>query len=186
MSVIYINLISFIVVACYILIKQKAISAQLKGSFQLLSSNFLRQYNKVPERAVQAGATRFCNLGAEISDYNLFWSSYLSFLFLIYVLLLCFIIFVGFFGQTAVIVNIAYAVVFFFHVLSMAAIIAVTGRIVRGQQVAARQCTTLLGKTAKMAEIGKNGHCKLVCSHYLPVLSRLKVGFKNSTYLVFF
>ena len=100
-ALLYTNLIPFIVVAKYLHIKQQAIAGSLENSLgQLcrgggvlrggLASNHQLQLN----RSFLEASTRYAHLQDELEEYGRFWRPYLTFIFVLYVLLIGFILFI--------------------------------------------------------------------------------------------
>ncbi len=94
------------------------------------------------------------HLFAELADYNRFWGSYLSTVFLVYSTIVAFALYIVLYGRVTWYLRVAYGTVFFNHALSISAIIAVSGQVAWQQQQWAYRCTTCTAKLVRVARVG--------------------------------
>lgn len=165
---IYSNLTSFMIISKYLNIKQRSICHVIEQCLQQLRVN---QY--IPSRRLSTSScssylktkvsgitlrnrfleqqTRYTHFLAELADYNRFWVSFLSFLFLNYVLLIAVILYVLLASGTPLFFKYIYGCVLFFHIVLLGAIIS--------------HCGALVVRNARLCVYFKN-----VLAHFMPGL----------------
>lgn len=144
-NTIFSNLIVFLVVTNYIHIKQKNICNKMKHCLMSLKAN--RCNGKLSSIAWSQflDATRaFSHLQDELKDYHRFFCSYVSFVFVFYVLIISFIIYISLFSGIALYVKIIFAAAFVAHVLLLAIIIFYCGGVVYRNVTLAFQLSSIL------------------------------------------
>ena len=129
---IYSNLVAFIVVSAFINIKQKSIALKFKQCFDDMRANqHLKQarFAKIWRKFMNQNI-HFSHLQDELQDYNHFWSSYLSFVFVFYILLIAFILFMCLFGQADTYLNAVFGLILNYHICILFTLIYFCGSIV--------------------------------------------------------
>ena len=165
---IYSNLTSFMIISKYLNIKQRSICNVVEQCLQQLRlSQFLptrrlstsncQSYLKTKAASLTLRSrfleqqSRYTHLLAELADYNHFWRSFLSFLFLNYVLLIAVILYVLLRSGTPLFFKYIYGCVLFFHIVLLGAIIS--------------HCGALVVRNARLCV-----HFKAALAHFLPGL----------------
>ena len=121
------------ILSTFINIKQKSITTQIQKSFTQMKLYRFKQVRRqlAPSLWIKFIQQNFAyaHLQEELQDYNHFWSSYLSFVFVFYVLLITFIIFICLFGRSARYMNAFFGLVLNFHICILSIIIYFCGNI---------------------------------------------------------
>lgn len=165
---IYSNLTSFMIISKYLNIKQQSICHVVEQCLQQLR---VSQY--IPTRRLSTGncssylktkvsgitlrnrfleqQTRYAHFLAELADYNHFWVSFLSFLFINYILLIAVILYVLLASGTPLFFKYIYGCVLFFHIVLLGAIIS--------------HCGALVVRNARLCVYFKN-----ILAHFMPRL----------------
>ena len=135
------------IVSSYLKIKQNSISSIIGQCLQHLRLNqylIFRRLNKNNFQALIKAKlvktmlrsrfivhnARYTHLQDELQDYNRFWSSFLSFLFINYIILIAVIIYLILFSETPLFFKYIYSLVFIFHIVLLSAIIMHCGALV--------------------------------------------------------
>lgn len=143
--VIYSNLIAFIVVVKYIQVKQKSILHALWTNLHHLLGRSMFRLSEISLLvSSMAQTTRYIHLQEEMLDYNRFWSSYLSFVYMFFVLLISFILHISLFSAISLYINITFALAFAFHILCLSVVNHYCGSIVLRSTRLATQYTSAL------------------------------------------
>lgn len=164
----YTLLLSFSLTARYIQIKQDTFwkkAAHSYGRLVDVASNALPVNSKIPSnisvsrayltldalRTFHKGHAAYVTLFAELADYNRFWGSYLSTVFLVYSTIVAFALYIVIYGQVIWYLNVAYAFIFVNHALSISVIISICGMVAFQQQKWAFRCSSFSGRLVKGA-----------------------------------
>lgn len=131
----YTNLVTFIIVSKYIHIKQKSIAHSIELCLAQLQlnrsrSNLWRRYGGSLWHCFIAHNVRYTHLQDELQDYNRFWRSYLTFIFVLYVLLIGFILYIVALSSIITLVKFTYGIVLYVNVTILCVIILYGGKVV--------------------------------------------------------
>lgn len=149
-ALLYTNLIAFIVVAKYLHIKQQSISSCIERcltQLQLCRSKVAlwnRHGTTMILRFMEQNI-RFNHLQDELQDYNRFWKTYITFVFVIYVLLIGLIFFIILLTEFLTLGKLTYGIVLYVNGSILIAITYYGGRIVTTHQSFSRYYTASLG-----------------------------------------
>ena len=140
--------------ACNALTRSETLDARKASVVHLAEKNDVREISRsYPwELGKLLSVVRsFNRLLDEVADYNAFWRSFLSFVLVIYVLLISFIIYICVFGRAAVIVNAAYVQVLLFHIVSVGGILFFSGAVVRKNESIVGTVIAMVGRRSLAA-----------------------------------
>ena len=134
----YGNLAAFIVVAKYIQIKQNSIANSIqKYLLQIIKCNRFKDSALWKRKSLlqwqhfMRHNIRYTHLQDELQDYNHFWTTYLSYAFFFYALLIALLIYIIFESNTEFYFKITLVIVLHVHLVLLYAIISISGSIVK-------------------------------------------------------
>lgn len=129
-SVLFGNLLAFMVIARYINLKQKRLAISIRRSFLQLKSSKFTPYNSGIWQNFIILNVRYTHLQDEIGDYNRFWSYYLTFIFCFFILIISYILYILIFSEIVVFLKILYLYGLFNHLALLSGIIYNCGSVV--------------------------------------------------------
>lgn len=133
------NLIAFIVVSKYVHIKQKSICVKIEKCLLQFKSNYVFKHNsKIWNKFIKLNK-KFSHFQDELSDYNYFWTTYISIVFVFYVMIISFTIYISIFSGIALYVKIIYAAALAAHIILLGAIIYYAGGVVKRNENIAKK-----------------------------------------------
>lgn len=139
-TIIYDNLIAFIVVAKYLLIKQRSLVRRMAATLGALLKELNLPSSKHPQtKSIFSSGTwlrlqvlnlAYSHLFDELTQYNHFWRSYLSYIFVFYVMIIIFMLFIVFLSSIVLYIKIIYALALLVHIALLALVILFCGSVV--------------------------------------------------------
>ena len=126
-SILYSNLFIFILTMSYIHIKQNAIAIKIANNCQL----FIQNGHKLCQILIMESIDRHCKLQRELQTYEHFWSSFISFIFFFYILLINLIMMIFIYAKMTIFVNIVYCSTFVYHIIFIWLVVYYCAEIVR-------------------------------------------------------
>ena len=116
----------------------------MKSTLRQLNQNRHTKFNTVILKRFLDLTTKLSHLNDELQDYHRFFRSYISFIFVFYVMLISFIIYVSLFSGIAVYVKIIYLAALVAHIILLSVIIYYCGGIVQRNVVTSFELTSIL------------------------------------------
>ena len=139
-TIIYGNLIAFIVVVKYLLIKQRSLVRRMAATLGALLKELNLPSSKHPQtKSIFSSGTwlrlqvlnlSYSHLFDELTQYNHFWRSYLSYIFVFYVMIIIFMLFIVFLSSIVLYIKIIYALALLVHIALLALVILFCGSVV--------------------------------------------------------
>lgn len=129
-TILYGNLIAFIVVVKYLYLKQKFIARRLHWRLVQLKMIRLNGQGSLLWGAFLSLNLKYSHLYAEMAEYLLFWSSYLSLVFVFYVMIITYMMYIVLFSTMALYYKAIMSLGLVVHILLLTLIIHYCGKIV--------------------------------------------------------